>query len=163
LPYFRQAKTALLSSRYIVPKIKAEHLDDLSVTRKTAQAVWVPNRNGLFLNIAAVYAEIREAKYILTGFNTEEAVTFPDNSRAFMKVANQFFSYATANKVKVLGLNMTKEQIVKTALKLRVPLPFVWSCYFGHWRMCGECESCQRLKRALNKNKIKGIVHFTRS
>jgi 7-cyano-7-deazaguanine synthase len=77
-----------------------------------------------------------------------------------MNVADQFFSYATANKVKVLGLNMDKEQIVRTALKLKAPLPFVWSCYFGHWRMCGECESCQRLKRALAKNKLEAIVHF---
>ena len=55
---------------------------------KTAKSVWVPNRNGLFLNIAGVFADALGADFIIPGFNKEEAETFPDNSADFIKATN---------------------------------------------------------------------------
>lgn len=121
---------------------------------RTAQAVWVPNRNGLFLNIAAAFAESLQAEAIITGFNREEARTFPDNSLAFCREADKFFAFSTLNKVKVKNYfyKQDKPEIVGVALKNKFPLELIWSCYAGGRRFCGKCESCLRLKNALLKN-----------
>ena len=39
----------------------------------TSKSVWVPNRNGLFLNIAASFSDSEDFDYILIGANKEEA------------------------------------------------------------------------------------------
>ena len=72
---------ALTNKDLKLPEIKAEDLDNLDVTQETAKAVWVPNRNGIFLNIAAGIAETNGYSFMYVGFNAEEAATFPDNSK----------------------------------------------------------------------------------
>ena len=55
-------------------------------------------------------------------------------------------------------INMTKEEIVNIALKKTVPLELIHSCYISEDKHCGFCESCQRLKRALELNKRTDII-----
>ena len=58
----------------------------------TVKSVWVPNRNGLFLNIAASYADAQNYTHIIIGANAEEAASFPDNTKEFIeKVNNELF------------------------------------------------------------------------
>ena len=51
--------------------------------------------NGIFLNIAAGFAEALSAQAVLPGFNKEEAATFPDNSVDFLESLNHSFSFST--------------------------------------------------------------------
>lgn len=113
--------------------------------------VWVPNRNGLFLSIGAAIAEAMGVKYLITGFNKEEGTVFPDNSRKFIDAFNKSLRFSTLNRVRVRSFvqDLSKIQIVRLGLKLRVPLNLVYSCYLGKARMCGRCSSCRRFKRAL--------------
>ena len=53
-------------------------------TKESASNVWVPNRNGLFLNIAASFADSFGYDYILFGANKDEGQTFPDNTEEFV-------------------------------------------------------------------------------
>ncbi|MGC8765149.1 MAG: 7-cyano-7-deazaguanine synthase QueC [Brevinematia bacterium] len=128
-------------------------LDNLSYSSKTAQSVWVPNRNGLFINIASSFAESMKADYIITGFNKEEGVTFPDNSGEFVARINEVLKFSTLYhpSVKSFTIDMVKSEIVEFGLKIRAPFEYIWSCYRGKEMMCGKCESCQRLKRALKE------------
>lgn len=151
LPWFKKIiKTSLVNSHKKIPVLN----NIRQGSKATAKAVWVPNRNGLFLNIAAAFAESKGTKTIIAGFNQEEAHTFPDNSLDFCQAANKFFSYSTLNKVKVINyfFNKNKKDILKTAIKKQVPLQFIWSCYYGYNKFCGKCESCLRLKSALLAN-----------
>jgi 7-cyano-7-deazaguanine synthase len=113
--------------------------------------VWVPNRNGLLVNIAATIAEGREIPLIYAGVNREEAGNFPDNSREFVRSVNQCFKFSTLGRVQLKSylINWNKTQILKKALQLGVPLNFIWVCYLGGRSFCGRCESCQRFQRAL--------------
>ena len=52
--------------------------------KESARAVWVPNRNGLFLNIAASFCDAFGYKAVIIGANKEEAATFLDNSIEFL-------------------------------------------------------------------------------
>ena len=128
-------------------------IESESASKESAAAVWVSNRNGVFLNIAACVAESLKASFIVPGFNKEEAATFPDNSVDFIDATNRALSFSTANRVEVrcFTQKMDKEKIVQEALKLEIPLAKIWPCYHAGESRCGRCESCQRFERALKK------------
>jgi 7-cyano-7-deazaguanine synthase len=144
--------SALTSSGIEIPKMDSNKLDDLKTAQATAKQVWVPNRNGLMINAAAAIAEVSGAQQIIVGFNKEEAATFPDNSSQFLGVCNLSLRYSTRTGVKVACYTdmMVKSEIVKAVQNLpqRFPLEYVWSCYEGGEKACGECESCKRFLRA---------------
>lgn len=128
--------------------------EDLEMSEDTAKSVWVPNRNGLFLNIAGSFADSYGYDYILIGANKEEGQTFPDNTQEFINSINEEFKYSTRKQPKVVAplINYDKNDIVMLALKHGVPLEYTRSCYQGGERHCGICESCTRLRHALQSN-----------
>ena len=139
---------------------------ELDINEKTdasMKQVWVPNRNAVFLSIAASFAESFAADTILAGFNAEEASTFPDNSVPFMEAISKAFSFSTLNKVKVDSFTKSwdKEEIFRQALELELPLQFVWSCYEGGDFRCGKCESCKRSERGLKVHGQENIWNST--
>jgi 7-cyano-7-deazaguanine synthase len=126
----------------------SEGEDDLS----TLEQVWIPNRNGVFINIAAAYAESYACDTVVTGFNREEAEEFPDNSRDYVDRANLALALSTRNRVRVesFTIDLDKRAIVRLGLELKAPLSIVWSCYRSGERMCGRCASCARLRAAID-------------
>ena len=123
-------------------------------TQESANQVWVPNRNGLFLNIAACYADSFGYDYIIYGANKDEGNTFPDNTEEFRTEISKVFQTSTLKKTKVLAplINYSKNDIVKIAMENSVPLEYVRSCYNEGVKHCGHCESCNHLKKALQAN-----------
>lgn len=151
VPFLKEITgTALVSDDKDLPEPDLCGLDNIEAARSTAVSVWVPNRNGLFINIAAAYAEAHQCELVVTGFNREEAVTFPDNSPEFVHAVNSSLNYSTLNKVKVVSYTqrLDKVEIIKLGMRLGVPFRYVWSCYRGDEEMCGRCESCMRFGRA---------------
>jgi len=122
----------------------------------------VPNRNGVFVNISASFAEMKGVGLVVGGFNAEEGLTFPDNTRDFMEAATGMFKYSTLNDVTLTGytIDMAKTAIAKKAVELAVPLGLIWSCYEGEDIMCGACEPCSRLKRAFQETYPELIPSF---
>lgn len=129
-------------------------------TDKSMKSVWVPNRNGLFLNIAAAFADTYNFTRILFGANAQEGKTFPDNTEEFREKINSAFEFSTLTKPKVYAplINYTKDDIVKVALDKGIPLELVRSCYNKANKNCGKCESCRNLKQALINNNCKELV-----
>lgn len=152
-------QTSLVSGK----DIPLTSLDDLSsdeFTEKSAASVWVPNRNGAFLNIAAAFADSYDYDYIFFGANKEEGTTFPDNTQEFIDRINSSFEYSTQKHPKVFAplINLAKNDIVKSAVENNVPLKLTRSCYATKEKHCGVCESCVRLKRALEENNCQEII-----
>lgn len=154
--------SSLINEDYQIPTAEKVEIDNLQISKRTAKSVWVPNRNGIFLNIAAGYAEALGAQQIIPGFNIEEATTFPDNTQDFLAAATNAFSYSTANRVQAVcyTTNMNKIQIIEQGMFLKIDWSKIWPCYFSYEKWCGECESCQRAKRAFEKNRIKTEGNF---
>ncbi len=147
LPFLKEITgSALVAHDKELPEPGKVGLTDLNLSREAAASVWVPNRNGLFINIAAAFAEAFQCDQVITGFNCEEAVTFPDNSLEFVNATTSALSYSTLNKVKVISYTqrLDKVDIIKLGMKLGVPFQYIWSCYRGGDKMCGRCESCLR-------------------
>lgn len=152
LPFLREiTNTSLVNLDTDIPEPGEEDFDRPEIMAGTARSVWVPNRNGIFINIAASFAESLDCGRVVTGFNAEEAETFPDNSREFILASNQALSYSTMNKVRVLSYTqmLDKVEIIKLARRLGTPLEYVWPCYYGGEKLCGRCESCKRYLRAV--------------
>jgi 7-cyano-7-deazaguanine synthase len=121
--------------------------------------VWVPNRNGVLLNIAAAWAEALGVPRAIFGANLEEAhAGFPDNTTAFWERTNQALAYSTKNHVQVEAplSELDKMQIVRLGLELKAPLHLIWSCYENGEHHCGQCASCQLLYRACSLNGWQG-------
>ncbi len=133
---------------------------DIKDYKESMKAVWVPNRNGLFLNIAACFADSEGYDDIIIGANKEEAETFSDNTAEFINRVNSEFEFSTLKKPRVVAplINYTKNDIVEKALENKIPLELVKSCYLGGDKNCGECESCKRLKNALLYNAAEDYI-----
>lgn len=160
LPFFKAwGKSSLTDSSLELPTAQQVSIDDLATSEKTAQSVWVPNRNGVFLNIAAGFAEALGADVIVPGFNAEEAVTFPDNSGEFLEQSTKALSYSTRNQVQVVctTVSLNKTQIVRRGMELNMDFNLIWPCYLAGDIWCGQCESCQRSRRALLANGVKDL------
>lgn len=152
--------TSSLTTKDTIPYISKDNLDNISVAQNTAKSVWVPNRNGLFVNIAACFAEAYNFDTIIIGANKEEGATFKDNTIEFINAINTSLENSTNSKIELVAplINMTKEEIVNIAIQKNVPLELIHSCYISEEKHCGFCESCQRLKRALELNKRTDII-----
>jgi len=152
-------QTALVSDKEIPVTDLTDLLSD-DFVENSAASVWVPNRNGAFLNIAAAYADSYDYDYIIFGANKEEGTTFPDNTQEFIDRINAAFEYSTQKKPKAYAplINLSKNDIVKSAVEHCVPLELTRSCYSTKDNHCGVCESCVRLKRALTANNCEDII-----
>lgn len=152
---FENDKSSLTSSDASVPT-DAVNIESQAASIKSAKSVWVSNRNGVFLNVAACIAEKKGAQFIIPGFNSEEAATFPDNSVAYIEKMNACLQMSTSNAVQVycFSQSMDKKQIMKAAKDLNVDIEKIWSCYHKGESLCGRCESCQRFLRA--KSSLRG-------
>lgn len=126
--------------------------------------VWIPNRNGLFLNIAGMFCDKYNYQYIIFGANKQEARDFPDNTQEFINSANEFFKYSTINKIKVFApcVGFDKIEIVNYAIDNNVPLNLLKSCYQDskatNKKHCNQCMSCKLLYEAIKKSKKPELI-----
>ena len=149
LPWLKDITQTSLVCKKSVPEG-----EELNNPIDSAKSVWVPNRNGLFLNIAASFADSYNYSNIIIGANYEEAQTFSDNTEEFVAAVNEEFKFSTLIKPKVIAplIKNDKNDIVMLALENKIPLELVQSCYNSDVGHCGRCESCTRLKNALIAN-----------
>lgn len=153
IPWLKSiTNTALVNNNIAIPNTQESRIDTNALRR--AKTVWVPNRNGIFISIAAAFAESMKCDTIITGFNKEEAETFPDNSSDFVFAINKTLKFSTANKVQVTSptIKLTKTEIAQYFIKLKIDSGSIWCCYHGGKKLCGKCESCARTIRAFKKN-----------
>lgn len=157
LPFFKIfTETSLINRNSYVPVGDRVKIDDRESSEESAKSVWVPNRNGIILNIAAGFAEGLGAQWVIPGFNAEEAETFPDNTEEFLEQLDNCWSFSTAVGVRgrCYTTALNKSQIVRSCLERSVDFSLMWPCYFAGDAICRECESCQRFLRALDENGV---------
>lgn len=142
--------------RHLVPK---EYTSEFQGHATHLSDVWVPNRNGVMLNIAGSIAEGLGADAVAFGANLDEAEAgFPDNGEEYWHLLNKSLRRSTLNQVFVWAPvgNLRKRDIVRRGVRLNAPLNHIWSCYAEGDLHCGECSSCGHLKRGLEG--VEGIT-----
>lgn len=162
LPWLQKLGKSALTSEAEVPELKADELDNKEICDETARKVWVPGRNIVFTAIATSFAEAEDAQKIIVGWDLEEAVTFPDNSKEFLDAFNKVLEIGTLDGVQIEApvINLNKDEIVKLGAKVNAPMDLSYSCYMGEKEHCGVCESCMRRKRAFREAKVEDKTKY---
>jgi 7-cyano-7-deazaguanine synthase len=112
-------------------------------------STYVPARNIVFLSIAASIAESRGAKAIFIASNSVDFSGYPDCTPEFISAFQRTLDVGTKSGMEGLGIRVeapmitkSKAEIVREAVRLKVPLEDTWSCYKGGVKACGRCDSC---------------------
>ena len=121
-------------------------------------STYVPFRNGLFLSSAASIALSKGCEVIYYGAHSDDAAgnAYPDCSDAFNKAINDAIYIGSGNQLKVEApfIGLTKAQVVKKGLELKVPYELTWSCYMGEDKPCGVCGTCLDRAKAFAENGV---------
>jgi 7-cyano-7-deazaguanine synthase len=163
LPWLGNLGGSALTSDADVPELEVDELDSKEVCDETARKVWVPGRNIVFTAIATSFAEGLGAEKILVGWDLEEAVTFPDNSKEFLDAYNSVLEIGSIYDIEIEAplIDKTKKEIVKLGIDVGAPLELSYSCYMGEEKHCGVCESCMRRKRAFSSADVLDEVEYS--
>ncbi|MGC9516444.1 MAG: 7-cyano-7-deazaguanine synthase QueC [Methanomicrobiales archaeon] len=156
LPWMGNISGSALTSEKEIPKMEMDLLNNEEFCNETASLVWVPGRNIVFTAIATAYAEAEEASNIIVGWDYEEAITFPDNSKEFLEAFNNLLFIGSPQEIQIKAplIRSDKKEIVEIGKDIDAPLHLSYSCYLGDELHCGVCESCIRRKRAFKTAKI---------
>jgi len=136
-----------------LPESKSSLLNpniSLKPGKKKIPLTYVPARNIIFLSYAVSYAESYGISAIFIGANQIDYSGYPDCRETFISAFNRMIGEGTQKKkIKVIAplIKMTKGEIIKLGMKLKVPYHLTWSCYAGGEKPCLKCDSCKiRLK-----------------
>jgi len=113
----------------------------------------VPNRNMIFLAIAAGYAEGLGASHVAYAAHAGDHAIYPDCRPEFINSVGETIKLGTGGKVSLLEpfVSKTKADIVALGKKLVVPFRLTWSCYRGEDLHCGLCGTCLERKTAFKE------------
>ena len=116
---------------------------------------YVPARNIVFYGVASAYAEAIGASRIVFGSNADDAKELPDARPQFIQLMNELIKIGTRSsfegfEMKIVNplINYDKIEVLKIALRLKVPLELTWSCYEDSTKPCGICRGCRTRQRA---------------
>lgn len=149
-------------------KIKHEsYAEQIEENGEGMVSTYVPFRNGLMLSSVATLAMSiypNEEVEIYLGAHADDSAgrAYADCSEEFTDAMKEAIYIGTYEKVTVKAplVNMTKADVVKTGLKLKVPYELTWSCYEGGEKQCGTCGTCIDRKNAFKQNGVKDPVEY---
>jgi len=120
-------------------------------------SAYVPARNIVFYGVAAAYAETIGANEIVFGSNADDAMELPDARPQFIQLMNELIRTGTRSgqegtQMKIVNplSNYSKVEVLRLALKLKVPLELTWSCYEDLPTPCGKCRGCHMRRKAFD-------------
>jgi 7-cyano-7-deazaguanine synthase len=144
--------TAFGGSSLTDNKIKVPKSSTVQAIGKGIPSTYVPARNMVFLSLALAWAEVLEAEHIFIGVNALDYSGYPDCRPEFILAYERLAKLATKKgvegkwklKIHTPLIRMSKAQIIKTGLKLKVNYGLTHSCYDPkpNGGFCGRCDSC---------------------
>jgi 7-cyano-7-deazaguanine synthase len=138
--------SALVADDIAIPSIEA-------VTGDPQPATYVPNRNMIFLALAAAYAESHNADTVYYGAQSHDMYGYWDTTPEFLAQLNQVYGLNRKTPIHIEApfVHYSKTDILRKGLKLGVDYGRTWSCYEGQTAACGQCPTCaERLQAFAN-------------
>lgn len=118
-------------------------------------STYVPFRNGIFLALAAAWAEVEGINDIICGFNIIDSPSYPDTRKAFVKAMERALNLGTRTsteqgRLHILSpfVNLKKSEIIKKGLSLGADYSYSLSCYRGKEIPCLRCSACLLRQKA---------------
>jgi 7-cyano-7-deazaguanine synthase len=146
----RRIGGSALTADQAVPKDRSE-----SQRATGIPSTYVPARNTIFLSLALAYAETLHASSIFLGANVVDYSGYPDCRPEYLRAFEEMARLgtragATGHPIRIEAplLLMSKAEIIRLGMTLRVPFHLTHSCYDPQpdGRACGRCDSC-RIRR----------------
>ncbi len=137
------------------PRIPLPRSARLSGRRAGPPATYVPFRNGIFLALAAAWAETRNIRDLVCGFHVADSPDYPDTTKGFIEAMEKAVRAGTkaafgGPKARIVAplLGLGKPDIIRLGLRLGADYACSVSCYAGAESPCGVCSSCRFRARA---------------
>ena len=129
-----------------IPVPEVDRIEELGAT---PPATYVPFRNGIFLSIAAAWAETNDIKDLVCGFNIVDSPHYPDTRPAFVKAMIKAINQGTTASLHqekfalhAPFIRMKKSAIIQKGLALNADYTYSISCYAGAEVPCLKCSAC---------------------
>jgi 7-cyano-7-deazaguanine synthase len=113
-------------------------------------STYVPFRNGIFLALAAAWAEARGVRDLVCGFHVADSPDYPDTTKGFVKAMERAVRAGTKaafggprGRIVAPLIGLSKPAIIRMGLALGADYSYSISCYAGAERPCGTCSSCR--------------------
>lgn len=112
----------------------------------------VPNRNMIFLAVAAAWAISLKADTIAYAAHSGDHAIYPDCREPFAQAMDQAIQLADWHQVRLERpfVSRDKAWIAGRGAELGVPFAQTWSCYQGQALHCGRCGTCIERREAFH-------------
>jgi 7-cyano-7-deazaguanine synthase len=138
---------SLLRSLFAMSALVADDLDIPGATAVQGDPqppTYVPNRNMIFLALAAAYAESHSVSEVFYGAQRHDIYGYWDTTPEFLERLNQVYRLNRKTPVQMRApfVQYSKTDILRLGLELEVDYGRTWSCYEGREVACGRCPTC---------------------
>ena len=137
------------------PSLSLPRMESITQIQEGLPETYVPFRNGIFLALAAAWAETQEITGIVCGFNVIDSPNYPDTRESFVKAMEKAINSGTGaafgrKRITILApfLNLSKSAIIKQGMALGADYSFSISCYRDSEIPCLRCSSCLLRQKA---------------
>lgn len=150
----------MVSSSALVGETPLPTLDE--VRGNPQPSTYVPNRNMLFLAIAAAYAENLGVCDVYYGAQRHDMYGYWDTTQDFLQRLNHVYALnrKTPIQIKAPFVNFSKADILRLGKNLDVDYAKTWSCYAGQSLACGICPTCGERLAAFAEVGIKDPIPY---
>jgi 7-cyano-7-deazaguanine synthase len=125
-------------------------------TAESMKLTVVPNRNMIFLSVAAAWAIAENCESVAYAAHGGDHTIYPDCRPDFVQAIQKTFELCDWKQISLITpfLQLSKAEIVSHGAKLKTPFHLTWSCYKGGDLHCGQCGTCVERKEAFQLAKI---------
>ena len=147
--------------------IDKSYADQIAENGEGRVGTYVPFRNGLFLSIAAAYADSlfpNEQVEIWYGAHSDDAAgcAYADCSEEFAAAMDKAITIGTYGNIGVTRplIHLNKADVCAQGLRLHVPYHLTTSCYHGGEKACGVCGTCIDRINAFRANGVIDPIEY---
>lgn len=146
-----EPKVVNISDIYSGAKSKLISEPNLWRDNMTGDPLYLPYRNLLLLSTGAAFAQSHGCSHLYTAFiNSNHAKEIDCSAQFFTLLAKILSGYGSV-QIKMPFRNMSKVQVARIGLGLRVPLAKTYSCQAASQVPCGACPNCVDRLEAIKK------------
>ena len=150
--------SALVANDIAIPDIEKVLGDSQPIT-------YVPNRNMIFLALAAAFAETHGLSDVYYGAQSHDMYGYWDTTPDFLERMNGVFHLNRKTPVKIHApfVDRSKTDILRIGLEMDIDYGMTWSCYEGEEVACGKCPTCTERLKAFEEVGIRDSLPYTRA
>ena len=125
---------------------------DKQLRNGASETAIVPNRNMVFLSIAASIAVQKNIRTITWAAVQDDVEVFPDcRYESFLKPLNEALSiWGVKVSAPYIENKLYKKDLIDFAIKEDIKFTDTWSCYRGGDVPCGKCGACLARAKAMS-------------